>query len=166
MVNTERQERRTCYEIAIKTLPLRGFKVNKVIDLEVLRTLKELSPDDPAFLPRVIQLFLTTVPPELEKLRQCFKNGQAHEMGRVAHGILSSSQNLGALPMSEICLQLDHLGRDGKLDNARSARSVIFMTTGTDKSFLLQAKELRAGYILKPVDIKQLAAQLDSLVSK
>ncbi len=37
---------------------------------------------------------------------------------------------------------------------------VIFMTSATDKSFLLRAKELKASYILKPVDSKQLAAKL------
>ncbi|CAN5424155.1 N/A [soil metagenome] len=41
---------------------------------------------------------------------------------------------------------------------------VIFMTTATDKSLLLQAKELKAGYILKPVDGGQLAAKLKSLI--
>lgn len=40
---------------------------------------------------------------------------------------------------------------------------VIFMTTATDKSFLLQAKELKASYILKPVDMKQLGDQLKKL---
>lgn len=41
---------------------------------------------------------------------------------------------------------------------------VIFMTTGTDRSFLLQAKELKAGYILKPVQAKALGEQLGALV--
>ena len=41
---------------------------------------------------------------------------------------------------------------------------VIFMTSATDKSFILQAKDLKAGYILKPVDPKQLAAKLSGLV--
>jgi CheY-like chemotaxis protein len=40
---------------------------------------------------------------------------------------------------------------------------VIFMTAANDKSFLLQAKELKASYILKPVDMKQLAAKLESV---
>ena len=40
---------------------------------------------------------------------------------------------------------------------------IIFMTTATDKSFLLQAKNLKAGYILKPVDGSQLETQLRAL---
>lgn len=98
----------------------------QLVDMNVLRNLRDLSPEDPEFALGIIRIFLDTTPADLEKLRQYFKNNQAVEMGRVAHGLTSSAQNMGIGPMSAILHELDSMGREGKLDGAGERIESVF----------------------------------------
>lgn len=113
------------------------------IDFNVLKELELLSPDDPEFVTRIIQLFLETTPPELEKLQQCCASGAAKEMGRVAHGLVSGMQNVGAESLVNICTKLDQLGRDGSLVNADKLVEQVLIDYEKTKKILEQIMETK-----------------------
>jgi HPt (histidine-containing phosphotransfer) domain-containing protein len=111
------------------------------IDLEVLKAMIAMSPDDPEFVFQVIDAFLQDVPQQLKKLREYQANGLAKEMGMEAHVLKSGALTMGLGPLSELCSELDQRGRAGSLDG--SAELVAKIGSG------FEAAKIRLEAILK-----------------
>jgi len=84
-----------------------------VLDLSYLRSIVG---EDTHVLNELIEAFLHNTPGRLAELRQALLNQNAHIFELMAHTIKGSSANMGALRMSELCRQLELVGRSGHLD--------------------------------------------------
>jgi CheY-like chemotaxis protein len=91
------------------------------VDLEILHNLSLIKrPGAPSLLKRVISLFLESSPGYLETIYKSAHSNELATLREAAHSLKSSSANLGANTMSEICLKLENLARDEKIDEAKA----------------------------------------------
>jgi HPt (histidine-containing phosphotransfer) domain-containing protein len=86
--------------------------------MTALENLLEMTGDDPGFLAELIDSFLETTPPLLEKLKQSLTDGDAAKLRMAAHSLKSGSADFGALNFSQLCAQLEEIGRAGSVEGA------------------------------------------------
>jgi len=85
------------------------------LDKDRVRELQELAGDDAALLEELIQLFLTSAPAQLAKMRQTAEDEDVPALRRAAHGLKGSSGQIGALRLQEICGLIEALAGTGSL---------------------------------------------------
>ncbi len=81
-------------------------------------------------LAKVICLYLENSPGLLSTLQQGVKTGEAEKIRQSAHSLKSSSANLGAVRLAEVCRQMEHCGRNGKVEKAAELLSGLEMEYG------------------------------------
>jgi two-component system, sensor histidine kinase and response regulator len=64
-------------------------------------------------LRKVVELYLSSTPTLLQTLREAESGGDAEKLKAAAHSFKSSSANLGALRLADVCKELETLGRAG-----------------------------------------------------
>ncbi len=69
-------------------------------------------------LRKVIDLYLASTPTLLQTMREAESGGDAEKLKAAAHSFKSSSANLGALKLADVCLELETLGRAGSTQGA------------------------------------------------
>jgi HPt (histidine-containing phosphotransfer) domain-containing protein len=90
-----------------------------VLDPAVINGLRSLTPPgEPDVLGEVLQMFLTEVPPRIDRLRNAWVAGNIEEVHRAAHSLKGSAGNIGAQALHAVCKQLDEQGRSGSLNGA------------------------------------------------
>jgi CheY-like chemotaxis protein len=83
------------------------------IDREVLNTIRALQRQGkPDLLRRVINIYLEDSLKLLEALRQALSQGDGVGLKRQAHSLKSSSANVGALQLAELCKELEAKGEE------------------------------------------------------
>jgi two-component system sensor histidine kinase/response regulator len=82
----------------------------KPLDVQVL---EQLVGDDPAVISEFLRDFRTSSRKAAADLRAACTTGQAETAGAIAHKLKSSSRSVGALPLGEICAQMEQAGRTG-----------------------------------------------------
>ncbi|HWI18854.1 MAG TPA: Hpt domain-containing protein [Vicinamibacterales bacterium] len=83
----------------------------------MIETLRSLTPPgEPDVLSEVLQLFLTEVPPRIDRLRNAWAAGNIEEVHRAAHSLKGSAGNIGANAFFEVCKELDEKSRSGQAD--------------------------------------------------
>jgi CheY-like chemotaxis protein len=87
-------------------------------DLAIAATLQAMGEGDPQFLAELIETFLEDAPQLLRQLRNALVAGDASTVRLVAHGLKSNGAEFGALAFSNLCKELEMLGRAGQLDGA------------------------------------------------
>jgi CheY-like chemotaxis protein len=87
-------------------------------DPVIAAALEELSGGDQEFLAELIETFLEDAPKLLRRLRAAEDAADADTVRLVAHSLKSNGAELGALTLSELCKELETLGRSGRLDGA------------------------------------------------
>jgi HPt (histidine-containing phosphotransfer) domain-containing protein len=103
-----------------------------VLDRQVIETLRQLTPPgEPDVLTEVLQMFLSEVPPRLERLRNAWAAGDIQGVYRAAHSLKGSAGNIGAQRLYDVAAQLDELGRAG--DAAGIAPLMDALRTEFDK---------------------------------
>ena len=102
--------------------PAAETPVRKVIlNLERLKELEALMDgDDPGWLRGLIEQYLEDTSARLVDLRKAMDAGEAQKMGKIAHALKGSSNNIGAVIMAEPLQRLQRLGENGSLDGAKS----------------------------------------------
>ena len=89
-------------------------------DHSVLESLRELQEEgEPNILAKLVELFLSDVPPQLAALREAVEAGDAHSVERIAHTLKGSCGNMGAAPMAALCEELQEVSTSENL--ARTA---------------------------------------------
>jgi two-component system, sensor histidine kinase and response regulator len=83
-------------------------RVSDVIDVAVLDTLRASRPD---LLARLIKTYLGYAPEALKELVGAFERKDFETLSRVAHSLKSSSANLGANRLSDLCRSLEAAGK-------------------------------------------------------
>jgi len=72
----------------------------------------------PSLLQKVIRTYMESSPKLLGTIRHSITLGDAAAMQGAAHSLKSTSGNLGATMLAEICNELEAMGRAGTTDNA------------------------------------------------
>lgn len=87
--------------------------VQDPIDRTILDELRELGgEDEPDFLCTLIDQFLDDLPRHLHNMKQAFQQQDSAALTKAAHTCKGSSRYVGALPLSELCRQLETFGRE------------------------------------------------------
>jgi len=81
------------------------------IDPQILEGLRELSPDDPAFLRELIDLFISDVADRLAELDRALAAADANLLLRAAHNIKGSCGNFGAVELMRISQIMESQGK-------------------------------------------------------
>ena len=84
--------------------------------LESLRSM--VREGQPSLLKKVTRIYVESSPKLMETIRHSITLGDAAAMQGAAHSLKSTSGNLGAMMLAEICKELDAMGRAGTTDNA------------------------------------------------
>lgn len=82
------------------------------LDRTVLALLREVMEDE---YPALLDIFLSDSEARLHSLRQARNAQDAEALRRAAHSFKGSCANMGALPLAELCRQLEDQGRVGDL---------------------------------------------------
>ena len=87
------------------------------IDLAALNRIKSLQrPGAPSVLGRVIDLYFTAATGLLEQIRDAATRRDPSALEQAAHSLKSSSANLGATQLVELCRALEQMGRNRDID--------------------------------------------------
>ena len=66
----------------------------------------------------LIDLFLRDTPPRIQDMQTAIARSDARTLKEAAHGLKGSASNLGALRLSNLCLELEKLAGDRRLAEA------------------------------------------------
>jgi two-component system sensor histidine kinase/response regulator len=89
-----------------------------------------------AILAKVIDLYLDDSPMILDELRDCVARGLPDEMRKAAHKFKSSSANLGADRLAELCKRLEMLGRSDSTAGASALLDELEQEYGSARAAL------------------------------
>ncbi len=85
------------------------------IDTKIFDNLRELMGND--FI-ELLNIFMSSVPNQLASLKEASNNSDPDGIFRTAHSLKSSSGNLGALVLCELCRDLESWARTGKTEGS------------------------------------------------
>ncbi len=90
-----------------------------VINMHALDNIRALSPDrGGALVQRVIAAYVDDTPQHLRTLRHAIAGLDTGNLRKVAHSLKSSSANVGAEKLAQMCKEMEHLGRNDSTDGA------------------------------------------------
>ena len=122
---------------------LDGKNNSSVLDPSAISRLEQLAGDDHGFLIEFIDTFLDSAPKMLGEMKQSLDDGDAERFRRAAHTFKSNSAALGAARLSELCKELEHLGKNGELGDAPGKVTQVQRELEPVKSAL---QSMRASY--------------------
>jgi CheY-like chemotaxis protein/anti-sigma regulatory factor (Ser/Thr protein kinase) len=97
------------------------------IDQSVLDVIRDMEDEeDPDMLAEIVGLYLGRAPELLQAMQEAVANRDAEPLRVAAHTLKSSSANVGARVLADLCRELEELGRGGSLDNAASKLSLLY----------------------------------------
>ena len=98
----------------------REMKIPKQqVDRSVLDTIRQLGQSTSGnILERVVNIYLQNTPELIETIRNSIENRQYKDLRMAAHTLKSSSANVGAIYVAELCKALEDMGRDEVLVGA------------------------------------------------
>jgi HPt (histidine-containing phosphotransfer) domain-containing protein len=85
------------------------------LDQTVAQELRVIMGDE---FPLLVQTFIRDSAHRIESIRDAIKAADADGLRRAAHSFKGSAGNMGAVPLAELCRQLEGLGRDAELTAA------------------------------------------------
>lgn len=89
------------------------------IDPETIETLRMLQEDGgPDLVSELFEMFYADVPLRFTELKGACASADAGKIASVAHGLKSASANIGCLGFSELCRQLEAMGRKQDIQSA------------------------------------------------
>ncbi|MGE3773959.1 MAG: response regulator, partial [Gammaproteobacteria bacterium] len=97
-----------------------------ILDQSAIARICALQRDgSPPVLQRVIGIYLDAAPKLIAEVRSAVEKRDAVRLQRAAHSLKSSSANLGAQTLSELCKELENMGRLGKLEGTTHKLDVL-----------------------------------------
>lgn len=89
------------------------------LDLRTLETLRALQPKGaPDLLNELIDLFIQTVPPQIEQIRVAITQGDSEALYKTAHALKGNSASIGAVRLADHAKELEQMGRMRNLQGA------------------------------------------------
>jgi CheY-like chemotaxis protein len=104
-----------------QTIAMQNDKMHQlpaVLDPAGLERLRKTVGGDVAVLTELIDSFLDDAPQLLTTLRQASEKGDAAGLRLAAHSLKSNAADFGAMRFSNLCKELEQLGKAGTLDGA------------------------------------------------
>ena len=95
------------------------------LDPLALERLQEMAGGDAGFLAEMFRTFLADAPGMLAEMRQSLEQGDAATLRRVAHSLKSNSADFGARTLSDLCRELEMMGKAGTLDGAAEGLALV-----------------------------------------
>jgi len=90
------------------------------IDLQALQTVRDLDPAGGMDLVKtILRIFIESAGESVTRVENAILARDGGQLATVAHALKSSSANVGAKTLSEFYRQLEQLGREGRLADAR-----------------------------------------------
>jgi HPt (histidine-containing phosphotransfer) domain-containing protein len=77
-------------------------------------------PDGPDIFGELVQLYLGDLPERMDGIRQAVAQADSAALRREAHRLKGSSQQMGATRLAALCLELENLGRNNRVEEAMS----------------------------------------------
>ena len=91
---------------------------NPTLEPSAIANLRALSPDDPAFLRELIDIYLEDSPKRFAEIEASLAKNDGPTLVRAAHTIKGSSGNFGATHLARLALEVEMHGKAGNLDAA------------------------------------------------
>lgn len=108
------------------------------IEQQVLENLREYDDEDDPFVNILIQDYLADTPQKIAQIQRAIKTQDIQGLKEASHTLKSSSAQLGAITFSELCKELEYMGRIGMAAENES-RTECF-TSGTAAAGLLKVE--------------------------
>ena len=90
-----------------------------MLDNAVLRNIQKLQrPGRPPLLEQIIHLYLENAPQLIESIHAAVAARNTESLRVSAHSLKSSSANLGAQQLSDLCRELEKAGVENRLEDA------------------------------------------------
>ena len=89
-----------------------------LLDPAALERLREMAGGDAAFLNEIFKTFLADAPGMLAEMRRSLERGDAATLRRAAHSLKSNTADFGATALSDLCRELEMMGKTGVLEGA------------------------------------------------
>jgi HPt (histidine-containing phosphotransfer) domain-containing protein len=89
-----------------------------LLDPAALENLQEMVGRDAEFMVELIDTFLEDAPRMLGDMHQALEGGDAELLRRTAHSLKSNSAEFGAMALSELCRELETMGKVGTVEGA------------------------------------------------
>jgi HPt (histidine-containing phosphotransfer) domain-containing protein len=115
------------------------------IDATAFANLLEMTGGDVAFVDELIDTYLDEGASLVDRLRTAAAVGSTDDLLRAAHSLKSSSMNVGALPLGELCRSLEADARTADVPDARGRSEEIGTAFDRVRLALLAERERRAG---------------------
>ena len=113
-----------------------------ILNIEVLGSIRALiSPSNPTFLEQLLEQFFEDAVITLNAILQALEAGDAQALASPAHKLRSSSANLGATRLSELCRTLEFHGNAGIIPDLNLSKTQLESEYNTAKA-ALQALQL------------------------
>ena len=93
------------------------------------------------FLVEIITLFLETGTEKIEAIKEAISRADMNKLEFQAHALKSSAGNIGAVRLSELATELEHIEMDSPVESIRSAVSRIELEFSSVSELLEQELE-------------------------
>ncbi|MEM8709429.1 MAG: Hpt domain-containing protein [Planctomycetota bacterium] len=109
----------------------------QVIDADVFSILEELADDDdPGLVAELVELFLVDSAERMASIATALESSDVDTIRAAAHALKSSSANIGAMPFSQACANLEAAARSGESEKALGfAKSALAMYDDVRSAF-------------------------------
>ena len=95
----------------------RSVSALPILDINVIQGLRALQVEGEDFLGGIIDMYMHEADKLVEQIRIAISRGDAHSLRQAAHTLKGSSAGLGAARLSETCLEIETLAREGQMDD-------------------------------------------------
>lgn len=92
-----------------------------ILSHEAIEALRTLSPDDPAFMRELIEIYLQDTPARLVEIETALGQSDGTLLTRAAHSIKGSSGNFGAATLAKLAQEIEGHGKTGNFAAAAAA---------------------------------------------
>jgi len=109
-----------------------------LVDVELLVRLRELEAGDTSgVLARMVRQYLSSIPPQLERMRELLLTGQAGSLAYEAHGLAGSSAMYGLPRLRQHSKELEACAKSQRLERARQLLAELERTLAEARPLLL-----------------------------
>jgi HPt (histidine-containing phosphotransfer) domain-containing protein len=99
---------------------------------------RSVSGGDEAFIKKMVQLFIETVPPGLTDLQEAHRAGEWQRMGKIAHKLKSTIDSMGIIVLKD---DIRHIESNGKYEkDTDTLAPLVKRVTDTINKCILQLK--------------------------
>jgi len=121
----------------------RRIEAKPTLDTNILDELRSLQePGGTDLLGELVELYLGDLPDRIDGIRAAVESKDSAALRREAHRLKGSSQQMGATRLAALCLELENLGRNNRVDEAMNYFIPVEREASQVRQALLDQKKL------------------------